>query len=240
MPAARPLYRAIDVAVGLVLVIAAVALFLHLSSTDTEFSRYNVQWNGTSEVFGALEGHDTVMVRDPAVLRGRQDETLLMIAPIRAPTAEEGAGYRAFVAAGNTLVLADDFGAGNEVLKAIGASARFEPGNLSSLTRQFETSTAPIGYPLKGQPLVGALSKVVFNRPVAVSGGDPLINTTYFSWIDTDGNGGSIAMSPSAALPLPQKRPSAQGVSSLSVTRASSSTQCSGFPIATTGSSSSA
>lgn len=189
MPAANSPLRAVDAAVGLVLIIAAVALFLHISSTDADFSRYNSQWNGTSEVFDALDGHDTIMVRDLAALRGRHNATLLMIAPVRAPTAEEGAAYRDFVAAGNTLVLADDFGAGNEVLKAVGASTTLDPGKLSSLTRGFEIATAPIGYPLKGQRLVGDLSKIVFNHPVAVSGGDPLINTTSLSWIDTDGDG---------------------------------------------------
>jgi len=29
----------------------------------------------------------------------------------------------------------------------------------------------------------------VFNHPVAISGGTPLMNTTYLSWIDKDGNG---------------------------------------------------
>jgi hypothetical protein len=182
-------YRAVDAAVGLVLVIAAVALFLHISSTDTEFSRYNLQWNGTSNVFDALEGRGAVMVRDPAALVGRQNATLLVIAPERAPTVEEGSAYRDFVGAGNTLVLVDDYGSGNELLKAIGASARLERGNLSSLAREFEVSQAPLGYPVKGRALGAGLSKVVFNHPVAVSGGESLINTTYLSWIDEDGDG---------------------------------------------------
>ena len=52
--------RAVDAAVGLILLIAAIALFLHLSSTDDELSRYNPQWNGTSAVFEALEGRGSV------------------------------------------------------------------------------------------------------------------------------------------------------------------------------------
>ena len=52
------------------LVIATVALFLHLTTTNGEFSRYNPQWNGTSVVFDALDAHGSVMVSDPADLRG--------------------------------------------------------------------------------------------------------------------------------------------------------------------------
>ena len=117
----------------------------------------------------------------------KRNATLLMIAPARAPTAEERTAYREFVAAGNTLVLADDFGSGNELLEAIGASVRLDQGNLSSFSREFEIAEAPLGFSLKGRPLVAGISKVVFNHPVAVSGGYPLIETTGFSWIDVDG-----------------------------------------------------
>lgn len=181
--------RGVDAAVGLILLIAALALFLHLSSTSVEMSRYNPQWNGTSVVFDALEGRGSVMVRDPAELKGRENATLLVIAPARAPTAQERAAYRGYVADGNTLVLADDFGSGNDLLEAIGASVQLDQGNLSSFSREFERSEAPLGFSLNGRPLVAGISKVVFNHPVAVSGGDPLINTTYFSWIDIDGDG---------------------------------------------------
>ncbi len=182
-------YLAVNVAVGIILVLAATALILHLSSTDAEFSRYNLQWNGTSDFFNALESRGAIMVRDPAELGSRLNETLLVIAPSRAPTDEEGALYQQFVNAGNTLVLADEFGSGNELLKAVGASVRLDPGNLSSYSREFEISYAPIGYPVEGRWLVADLSKVVFNHPVAISGGYPLINTTYLSWIDDDGDG---------------------------------------------------
>lgn len=180
---------AVDVAVGIILVIAASALLLHLSSTDAEFSRYNLQWNGTSDFFDALESRGSVMIRDPAVLGSRQNETLLMIAPRRAPTEAEGTEYERFVNTGNTLVLVDDFGSGNEILEAIGSSVRLDHGKLSSHSREFEVSYAPIGYPVAGRWLVADLSKVVFNHPVAVSGGYPLINTTHLSWIDDDGDG---------------------------------------------------
>lgn len=180
--------RSVDATVAIILVIAAVALFFHLSSTDVEFSRYNLQWNGTSVFFDSLDSRGTTAVGDLALLQGRRNATLLVIAPGREPTAEEGRAFRDFVTAGNTLVIADDFGSGNELLKAIGASARLNRGDLSSLGREFEISSAPIGLPVEGRPLVAGLSKIVFNHPVSVSGGSPVINSTYLSWIDEDRN----------------------------------------------------
>lgn len=181
--------RAVGVSVGLILIIAAVILFIHLTTTDTEFSRYNQQWNGTSTFFHELEGRGGQMIEDPKELRTKKGSTLLVIAPGRRPSSEEGDAYRAFLASGNTMIVADDFGSGNELLQVIGSSIRFERGNLLSLGREFDVASAPIGYPTSDDGLVTGLSKIVFNHPVAVSGGTPLVNTTYLSWIDKDGNG---------------------------------------------------
>jgi hypothetical protein len=189
MSNSSPPYRMVEAAVGIMLVIATVALFLHLTTTNSEFGRYNPQWNGTSVVFDALDAHGSVMVSDPAALGRGQNRTLLVIAPARSPTVEEEAAYRDFVAAGNTLVLADDFGSGNALLRAVGASVRLDSGNLSSFSREFEVSNAPLGYSVAERPLVSGISKVVFNHPVAVSGGEPLLNTTILSWVDTNGDG---------------------------------------------------
>lgn len=179
----------VNVIVALILILAAIVLFFHISSTDAEFSRYNIQWNGTSIVFDEFLVRGTVMLGDTTGMKGRQNETLLVIAPGRSPNGEEGAAFRGFVASGNTLVLVDDFGPGNDLLEAVGSSIRLDRGNLSSHSREYEVSHAPIGIPLEGRWLVAGLSKVVFNHPVAVSGGYPLINTTHLSWIDDDGDG---------------------------------------------------
>ncbi|MEN6341119.1 MAG: DUF4350 domain-containing protein, partial [Methanospirillum sp.] len=132
-------------AVGLVVLVGVAALFVHLSSTDDEFSRYNPSWNGTSAYFSALDDRGAVAIDDPAALAGRANATLLVVAPGRAPTAGEAALFRAFVQSGGTLVLADDFGAGNALLGAVGSTMRLDQRNLSSLERAFELPGAPFG-----------------------------------------------------------------------------------------------
>lgn len=176
-------------AIGLAVLIGAVALFVHLSTTDAEFSRYNPSWNGTSAFFAALDERGAVGVADPGELAGHPNATLLVVAPGRAPTAAEAAAYRAFVATGGTLVLADDFGAGNALLAAVGSTMRLDQRNLSSLERAFELPGAPLGYPVEGAPLAANLSTVVFDHPVAVTGGTPFLESSRLSWMDDDGNG---------------------------------------------------
>ncbi len=175
--------------VGLVVLAAAVALFVHFSATDAEFSRYNPAWNGSSAYYAALDERGAVAVRDLAVLGGRANATLLVVAPVRAPTPDEAAAYTSFVRSGGTLVLADDFGAGNAVLEAVGSGMRLDQRNLSSLERAFELPAAPLGYPVAGALLGANLSTIVFDHPAAVLGGAPFLESSRLSWMDDDGNG---------------------------------------------------
>ncbi len=112
-----------------------------------------------------------------------------MIAPRAAPSRDQAEAVRAFLGAGNTVVVADDFNRGSDYLAAIGATIRFGAGNLSSLDRAYETPTAPFGFPAPGAPVVANLTQVIFDRPVAVLGGDPVLETSRLSWIDADGSG---------------------------------------------------
>ena len=175
--------------VGFVVLAAVVALFVHFSATDAEFSRYNPSWNGSSAYYAALDERGAVGIDDPAALGGHANATLLVVAPARGPTPGEAAAYASFVRTGGTLVLADDFGAGNALLEAVNSGMRLDQRNLSSMERAFELSAAPFGYPVAGAPLGANLSTIVFDHPVAVLGGAPFLESSRLSWMDDDGNG---------------------------------------------------
>lgn len=176
-------------AAGLVLLIATIALVVQLSTSNDEFSRYNPSWNGTSAYFATLDARGAPTVADPALLAGHPGATLLVVAPGRPPDPAEGAAYRDFVAGGGTLVLADDFGAGNALLEAVGSGMRLDQGNLSSVERAFEVPGAPLGFPVEGESLAAGLGAVVFDHPAGVVGGTPFLVTSPLSWMDADGNG---------------------------------------------------
>ena len=114
---------------------AALILTAHLTSNNLEFSRYNTNWNGTSQFFSDLDRHHTEMILDRTQLAPYQNNALLLIiAPERSPTGAEITAYQAFLDRGNTIVLADDFGTGAEILRRIGAGSR-------SLAETFPVST---------------------------------------------------------------------------------------------------
>jgi len=171
------------------LIAASLVLILHLSSTGEEFSRYNVGWNGTSDFFSRVDRHTTRDIADPVELAGYHNATLLMIAPDREITAEEGAAYRDFVARGNTLLLADDFGSGNSLLRAMGSSIVIRPGNLSSVDRAYADAGMVVAYPAGNTGYLPAGSALVLDRAASLTGGEPLLATTIFSWVDETPDG---------------------------------------------------
>jgi hypothetical protein len=173
-----------------ILLASVFVLFVHLSTNTMEFSQDNIGWNGTSVFFSDLDSHKTLEVTDPEELTGYPpNATLLIIAPYRNPTAGEIAAYDAFLQAGNTIFLADDFGTGNEILDGIGSSISILPGNLSSIDRKYADSSSVVAYRTPGEsprPLPASLD---LNNPAALNGGSPLIMTSVMSWIDTNGDG---------------------------------------------------
>jgi hypothetical protein len=170
---------------GGVFIAALVLLFLHLSANDMEFSRYNTGWNGASAFFSDLDRDRTTEVFDPAILEKQPgNATLLILAPHRKPTEEEIAGYRAFLAAGHTIFLADDFGAGNEILAGIRSRITITPVNISSLDRQYADPYMVIAYRTQNQGPFVMPSEIALNGAALLEEGTPLVLTSVMSWAD--------------------------------------------------------
>jgi hypothetical protein len=175
---------------GAVILLAVLVLVGHLSSNNLEFSRYNDGWNGTSQFFSNLDRHRTTEISDPQQLSAyTKGSLLLIIAPYRTPTSQETGAYRSFMERGNTLILADDFGTGNEILESLGSRISILPGNLSSLDRAYADPYSIVVYRSSDDDLLNGTPELVLNRAAPLSGGDPLMKTSVLSWIDSNGDG---------------------------------------------------
>lgn len=161
---------------------------MHLASTTEEYSRYNIQWNGTSVFSDLAEERGAVEVRNPADLEGYTGAYLLLIAPDTDLDADAAGSYRSFLERGNTIILADDFGTGNQILTALGSEIRILPGNLSSMDMEYSDPNTVIAYRTANATLVDGVGTIVLNRPAALEGGEILMQTSILSWIDADGN----------------------------------------------------
>jgi hypothetical protein len=174
---------------GIVLLVAALILTAHLTSNNLDFSRYNTNWNGTSQFFSDLDRHHTVMILDSAQLAPYQNNALLLIiAPERTPTAKEITAYQSFLDRGNTLILADDFGTGREILQRIGSRITILAGNLSSVDREYADPYTIVVYPAGNTSPVENCGPLIMDRAAPLDGGVPLVMTSILSWVDTNGD----------------------------------------------------
>ena len=167
-------------AVLLILLLAGAVVFAHTTTTTEEYSRYNVGWNGTSNL--AAEEVRDLRGLDPA-------STLLVLAPDRPFTAEEAGYLRAFLDSGGRVLIADEEGNANPLLADLGSTMRVRPGNLSSLDRGHTDPGLFIGYVVGNTTFFAGVETVLANRPAAVEGGEPLIETSILTWDDGDGDG---------------------------------------------------
>jgi hypothetical protein len=176
-------------AIAMILILSAITLSFHVSTTTLEFSRYNWQWTGTSGFFDRLEAVDAVEIHDFSTLSGRDDSLLLLIASDALFSSEETAYLKDFLAEGNTILIADETGSANQLLQDLGSEMRIISGNLSSIDMEFSDPGSVIAFVHSEDLLLSGVSAITTNRPAAVSGGDSLLAASLFSWMDANGNG---------------------------------------------------
>lgn len=174
---------------GAMLFFVVVLLAVHFSSTNEEFSQYNFQWNGSSRFFDQAGEAGVVEIRDLETLPAANNTLLIIIAPYRHFTPEDVRSYEIYLEFGNSILLADDFGTGNELLSGIGSGIRILPGNLTSVSREYDDPSSVIVTPVRPNgTFLGNVTTLVLNRPAALEGGESLVTTTLLSWIDEDGD----------------------------------------------------
>jgi hypothetical protein len=171
-----------------IVLLSAIAICMHVSTNNQEFSRYNVQWNGTSQLFSEIEDRGGISIVVTGNLESYEDALLLCIAPNRSFTGEEKIYYRSFLQRGSTLFIADEDGAANSLLEDLGSNIRIIPRNLSSVDMEFSDPRSVIAYVTGNDTLTANISSIVLNSPAFIEGGTPLMSSSLLSWVDSNGN----------------------------------------------------
>ena len=124
-------FYAIMLIVGVSIMIMPLSVPVFKSSAD--YSVLNTDWNGVSS-FGRLlysKGEiSPVLSTYDSMDLGERKGTLIIVGPNLDFTNEEIWELKRFLENGNTLILADDFGTGNEILEGLGLEQRFGRGEL--------------------------------------------------------------------------------------------------------------
>jgi len=187
------------IVLGIAFILIFVPLVIPMLSRDADYSAFNTEWNGTSKFYGAYArehlGERPVVASDDiymnAVLTSLTKldvmpsrSMLLMLGPSKGYTAEELDYLDMFVRSGGVIILADDFGTGNDVLEQLGVSERFSGELLIDLSFE-KAGTFPVTY--KGT--FGDM-RLLLNHPSSIQGAtDPLITSSPSSFLDSNENG---------------------------------------------------
>jgi hypothetical protein len=180
--------KPVSVVTGVVILVAIMVLLFHLSTDYSDYSMHNPGWNGTSQLFGDLPAERAVLLSTNAGLSQYNDSVLLIIAPGKNFSQEDLTSYLNFLDRGNTIVLFDDFGTGNELLRQTGTGIQIRQIPLLSADRAFEDPVFLKTYPVNDGELVLNISGLTMDRPSALYGGDPFLVTSLLSWEDTNHN----------------------------------------------------
>ena len=185
--------------VAMVIVLAAV---MWLVPTNEDFRTDNPFWNGTREV---TFNHSFSPLETLSSLPSSPGGSTLILIPYLQFSPAELEIVRNFIIQGGTLVLADDYGYGNQVLAYLGFRTRFSGQALLDPLISYKTEWFPQISRFKSNPLTGNIDNLVLNHAtslVNIEAADVLASSSSFSFLDLNGNQIREESEPTGPLPV--------------------------------------
>jgi len=187
--------------VTMVTVIILIAV-LWLFPSDDDFHTDNPFWNGTKDVSLSCPVSPIASLSDlPTSPRGA---TLILI-PYLDFIPDELEALNEFVSKGGTLVLADDYGYGNQALEYLGLKASFSGQPLLDPLANYKNERFPQIFNLTSSPITLNAEGLVLNHATCltdVEADNILALSSSFSFIDLDGNQVWNGDEPTGPLPV--------------------------------------
>jgi len=205
-PIIKRIYQFV-IAGGIITLFMILSLANPIILNSSDFCVYNSGWNGCSDI--GIKTYETGKFQ-PTVSFDRneltlsqnsfvshnidpQNSTILIIGPKTAFSSSEGTYIQNFLENGGVLLLADDFGSGNDLLNKINASSRFSGELMLDLSFEKKASFVAIfDFYNRSHPLTSNFSHMLFNYPTSISAGDNttvLAASTEMSWLDKNVDG---------------------------------------------------
>ena len=185
--------------IALVIILTVVMWF---SPTNDDFRTDNPFWNGAKSVSSSYPVSPLESLSNlPPSPKG---STLILIPYLQSSSAELEA-LNSFITQGGTLILADDYGYGNQVLEYMGLKARFSGQPLLDPLANYKNKWFPRISPLKSSSLTNNIESLVFNHATCltdVEATDILALSSSFSFLDLNGNQVWEENEPTGPLPV--------------------------------------
>ena len=169
-------------------VIIILVATVQLSPPGDDFRQDNLSWNGISDVASATGATPLASLAAlPPVPLGTA-LVLVPCTPLALPRLEQ---LRAYLTEGGTLVLADDFGHGNQLLSFLGLTARFSGSVLLDPVFHHESQEFPWIPRIATARLMMNIESLVFNHATSlanVTSRETLASSSSLSFLDLNGN----------------------------------------------------
>jgi len=200
-------FYALAISIGLAMVFLAVSLIVPVVGTATDFSIYNTGWNGTSNLavrtyeagkfVPTLEVRNTGTFIEPAIVAldkvdlDPATSSIVIIGPTKSFSDADGVHVSEFLARGGTVLIADDFGTGNTLLRNLNTTSRFTNTLIADLAFEKSPEFAVAYNFADDSEVTDGIDMVLLNYPSSISPSPNaaiLASSSDGSWGDTDGD----------------------------------------------------
>ncbi len=192
---------------GLALAFIVSALMVPVLTTNTDFSIYNTNWNGCSKLtvrtykIGELLPSISVKNTDTDILVVHNSfvnydlksnrSSMLIIGPSLTFSDEEANYIQHFLSDGGKVLLADDFGTGNDLLRKINSTSRFSSSLLIDLAYEKKPQYGVV-FDFQEHTITANVSRILLNYATSLLAGrnaTVLARSSTGSWLDSNMNG---------------------------------------------------
>ncbi len=185
-----------------IVIVITLIMVTWLVPTNEDFRTDNPYWNGTREV---TFNHSFSSLETLSNLPSSPGGSTLILIPYLQFSPAELETVRNFTIQGGTLILADDYGYGNQVLAYLGFRARFSGQPLLDPLINYKTEWFPQISRFKANSLTGNIDNLVLNHAtslVNIAAADVLASSSSFSFLDLNGNQIREESEPTGPLPV--------------------------------------
>jgi hypothetical protein len=186
------LKHARNIAAGVVLSAVLMLSVAYYWPIQEAYHPLNKDWNGCSRI-ASLTGNTTLLLSYDNPLPN-STSLLAIIGPSLNFTGHERSNIGNFLEYGGVVLLADDFGTGNNLLEGLNVTARFSMEPLADLYYYSKNPDFPVITDFSQNPATDNLTAIVLDRPSYINIGNSssvtkIGSSSPFSFIDLGGNG---------------------------------------------------
>ncbi len=183
----------------LVIILTIVVWFF---PSNEDFRADNPFWNGTEDISSSYSATPVESLSDLPPLP--QGSTLILVPRLEFTPTELGE-LQSFVTQGGTLVLADDYGYGNQILEYLGLGVRFSGHVILDPLSCYKNKWFPRISHIISSSVTSNIESLVLNHAtclIDVEASDVLALSSSFSFLDLNGNQAWDYYEPAGPLPV--------------------------------------